>query len=219
MQTQQHQTISGRHLRRRVGKRVSHLDTRFRTLLARVQCREDSRGNAPHSVGVIGFQRGVGASTVAANLAITAAKHTGCTVLLVDTDVENPTVAARLGGIPSPGLTDVLSGFTDLGDSLQSTRVENLWLMAAGDGERSLTCNREVTSGVLEKLKHGFDFVVFDLAPVTELGTGLLLPGLMDGVLLVVEPERTRTQTALAAKQVLVEAQAKLIGMVCNRQE
>ena len=152
-------------VRRTVRKRLHAVGARFRFLVARLQCGEDGKAGPCQTLGVIGSERGVGASTVAVNVAIAAASTTSQTVLLVDADGHVPSVGTMLAGKPAPGLAEVLTGLADPEDCVQSTQVEDLWLLAAGDDGQMSACNRATSSALLQKLKEK-EFVPTLLKPI-----------------------------------------------------
>jgi Mrp family chromosome partitioning ATPase len=112
----------------------------------------------------------------------------------------------------------LLAGLADPEDCFQPTFVENLWIVTAGNAGQSSVCNRTSAAALLDRLQHTFDYVIFDLPVVAELSTNFLLPSLVDGVMLVVQPGRTRTQSAHDAKNLLIRAGANLLGVICNKQ-
>jgi capsular exopolysaccharide synthesis family protein len=154
---------------------------------------------------------------VAANLAIAAALGTGESVLLIDADRTHPCVERVFRLRRSPGLTEMLTRLADAEDCYQSTEFGKLSVVAAGEVDQQFVCNRESAAVQLDTLSHSFDILIFDLPAVDELSTAFVLPSLLDGVLLVVEPGKTRTQTAQRAKDQLLRVDAHLVGVVCNK--
>ena len=70
----------------------------------------------------------------------------------------------------------------------------------------------------VEALRANYDWVVVDGAPVTVYSDAGILAGWVDGVVLVVEAERTRAEVVTQAKRALEEAGAHIFGAVLNRQ-
>jgi len=67
------------------------------------------------------------------------------------------------------------------------------------------------------KLRQQFDLILFDSPPVTRSAVGLALVHKMDGVLLVVEAEKTRWSVARHVKNRIIQAQGNLLGVILNK--
>lgn len=154
-----------------------------------MQVREWAGGSiAPVSLGVVGVKRGVGASTVAYNLAhALAAGLEPEKVALVDACFEAPFVFKQ----PVAGLAEVLQEQAELAECLVRTRSQQPCLLAAGkpmaDAALRLPWNR---LGVL--LQEGmaqFEFLIFDLSPLDQGGLCQLVSSQLTGVLVVSEPD------------------------------
>ena len=68
-----------------------------------------------------------------------------------------------------------------------------------------------------DKLKQHFDFILIDSPPVTRSALGLALVHKVDGVLLVVEAEKTRWPVARHVKNRVIAAQGNLLGVILNK--
>jgi capsular exopolysaccharide synthesis family protein len=179
-------------------------------------------GNTPPnlSVGVISCSSGEGSSTIAANLAVWAARHGNGPVLLVDANVNDPTFDQSFKVELSPGLTDVLSDRFKASACVQRSPVENLSIIAAGtpNGSGLAQYKQGRVSDLLAALGQDFGLIVVDLPAATELRSDLHLTSTLDGVLLVIEAERTRIPVVQRVKKELVQANASLLGSVLNKQ-
>jgi len=72
---------------------------------------------------------------------------------------------------------------------------------------------------MFKELRQDFEFLVVDLPPAANTSsTGYLLAGALDGVVLVIECERTRIEVASRAKENLIREKANILGTVFNRQ-
>jgi capsular exopolysaccharide synthesis family protein len=173
---------------------------------------------APRTVGVTSAESGAGASTVAINLAIAAACG-GCRTLLVDANLVSPTIARTLQVDPRPGLTDLLSGEVDLDECIYTTHIDRLAVLPAGPTVESspLEVDWSRLKGMVRRAAADYELVVFDLPPTHELSAGLTVAALLDGVVLVLEADRTDSAVALRCKRQLVASGAKLLGVVLNK--
>lgn len=171
--------------------------------------------NEPKAIGVTSCIAGAGVSTVAANLAIAAARTGNQPVLLVDLSGGESQIAARLSVTGDLGLEAALQGEIPPTACAKATPIENLSLLALS--ERSLLSsfdgNRIVD--LLRQLERDFSFLVIDLPP-TDSGLCFSTVGTLNGVLLVMDGQRTHGQTAARAKQRLIHANAAVLGVILN---
>jgi len=67
------------------------------------------------------------------------------------------------------------------------------------------------------KLRQQFDFILIDSPPVTRSAVGLALVHKVDGVLLVVEAEKTRWSVVRHTKNRIIQAQGNILGVILNK--
>lgn len=119
-------------------------------------------------VAVIGARGGVGASTVAANIAWMMAHEQGLRVALVDLDLYFGTLALALDMEPGMGFREALENPSRI-DGLFIERAmvresENLYVLAAEEGlENSFSFDPKALDRLLETLRADFDCVIIDL--------------------------------------------------------
>ncbi len=107
---------------------------------------------------------GAGTTTVALNLAITAARRGGSRVVVVDANLRRPGVASRLHLAEKPGLREVLSGTVTLEEAIQETEQINLFALTTGSS-RTDSGPRLVAGtmrSLLRDLRRTFDLVLVD---------------------------------------------------------
>ncbi len=119
-------------------------------------------------VAVMGARGGVGATSVAINLAAILAEHTHKKVALVDLDPQEGSVALALDMQPSVGLRDALEK-PDRIDSLFLERVMNklgkhLSVLSAEESlAEQLAVNEQAAAPLLAELRNKYDYVVLDV--------------------------------------------------------
>ena len=79
---------------------------------------------------------GADAVPVLLNLAVTAARKGGRRVIVMDADLQRPTLADRLGLAARPGLADVLAGAGDAGTGAAARRRRPTWPSSRPAGRR-----------------------------------------------------------------------------------
>jgi protein-tyrosine kinase len=67
------------------------------------------------------------------------------------------------------------------------------------------------------KLRQRFDFILIDSPPATHSAVGLALAHKMDGVLLVVEADKTRWSVAQHVKNRIIQAHGNILGVILNK--
>jgi non-specific protein-tyrosine kinase len=162
---------------------------------------------------------GEGKTLTAINLAISFSHQTNRTVLLVDGDIRKPTIDKYLGLSEGPGLSDYLIGKADIADILINPGMERIVVLPGG---RPLTNSAELLGSprmgsLLKELKEKYQdrFIIIDAAPVLTSADPLVLSSIVDGILIVVESEKTKREDI---KKVFEMMQNKpIIGTVFNK--
>ena len=161
---------------------------------------------------------GEGKTTTATNLAATLAQSRDARVLLVDTDLRRPFVAAALGlgSAAGPGLVGaLLDERLELGSVVRETPF-GLSVLPAGpppaDAYRALGSPR--LGRLLAEARAAYDYVVLDTPPLLLVPDCRLLERWVDAFVLVVAAQRTPRK--LVAEAVAAVEPAKLAGIVFN---
>ncbi|MVN23443.1 GumC family protein [Mucilaginibacter arboris] len=132
---------------------------------------------------------GEGKSFVAANLAISLSL-TGKKVVLLDFDLNNPSLAAKLN-IDSDhvGVTEYLQGTTGPDKIIRPTEIdENLFFISTGKLPKnpSELIMNEKAGDLLNYLDGIFDYIVIDVAPVGPVSDAYILSPFCDATLYIV---------------------------------
>jgi len=70
-----------------------------------------------------------------------------------------------------------------------------------------------------EPLKERFDLIIVDTPPATMFPDGLAIVSQVDGVILVVEAEKTRWQVALNVREKIEKHGGNILGIVFNKRK
>lgn len=200
---------------------------RYRALVGEL-LRSNGNGNGngnghlhAKAIGVIGCEPSDSHSRVAAGVAVQAATLGAAPVLLIDTDERYRRVARRFKINGSPGWRDVLAGTAEALSCVHIPKSGRLSVMSPG-GENGHASAEKANGGApaqLDEIKSHYGMVVVDLATTSALEPAVS-PDWLDEMVLVVEAERTRIQSAKRAKEVLERAGIRLRGVVlANRRE
>ena|SRR5581483_10356641 len=119
----------------------------------------------PHVLMFTAATMGTDTASVMLNLGITYAKQ-GKSTVIVDANMQRPTVAELLGMSLAPGLRDVLSGTLSLHRAIRDTGLENMVALTAGrpqEGERNVLAGPAMRS-VLRHLRGRYEWVLIAAA-------------------------------------------------------
>jgi protein-tyrosine kinase len=190
----------------------------FRELVANF--RASGAFGAMRTVMFVATERGTGVSTTAWNFANFLSEDSHTTVLYVDADLRNwrlgpdgamPELSC-LAEMAEPGCTGQLPVYA-------VEDRENLFVLPAGGpcaSPPAVFQSRAFEAFLREALLR-FTYVVFDAPPLQEAVESVLLCARVDGVILVMDGERTRRSVAQWAKGKIEGAGARLVGVVLNR--
>jgi uncharacterized protein involved in exopolysaccharide biosynthesis/Mrp family chromosome partitioning ATPase len=168
----------------------------------------------PKLVAVTSASRGAGVSTLAAGLAASLSETGDGNVLLVDMNVEQGAARQFYHGNPGCGLDTALNSETK-GDALVR---ENLYVVNGNANSEELPrILPKRFSALVPKLKVSeYDYIIFDMPPVTQTSLTSRLARFMDMVLLVVESEKSDREVVQQANKWLAESGAT-VGSVLNK--
>lgn len=146
-------------------------------------------------LGVTSPSRGDGRTTISLGLAAAGAYQisTQGRIILVDGDVEHPTLHQRCGLDDGPGLYEVMTGQIPMTQAIVEV-MPNVWLLPAGS--RPINATRHLKKleefNLFDKLGKHFDAVIVDLPPVQTPGLGVLPSHLVPQLLMVARAGVTR---------------------------
>jgi succinoglycan biosynthesis transport protein ExoP len=188
------------------------LSTSVRFLLAPSR---DNAGQRRNSVLVSSAVAGEGKTSVAANLAVSAARI-GLNVILVDADLRHPRVAQKFGIEGAPGLSDVLATGAPVADHLLGLGVEGLRLLPGGTvppNPAELLASPGAQA-VFSELAASADLVVVDAAPILPVADTLelLAPNVL--LLLVARTGLSRARSVEATIERIESVGASVAGVV-----
>lgn len=136
---------------------------------------------------------GEGKSFVATNLALSLAL-TGKKVVLLDCDLNNPSLNNKLRLHNEKGITEYLLGQSEVEDIIRETDLnENLFLISTGalPHNPSELIMSERMEGLLNRLDGLFDYIVIDTAPVSPVTDAYILSPLCSATLFVIRHKYT----------------------------
>ncbi len=188
--------------------------------ILRTQVTQRLRENRWNVVGVTSPGSGEGKTLTAVNLAVTRAMETTQTVLLVDSDLQDPTVHQVFGLKDCLGLADYLLDDHPVEDLLLHPGIGRFVLLPGG---RAISNSTEILTApkmvaLVEELKHRYPsrVVIFDLPPLLHTADVLAFSPYTDALLMVVEEGKT-TGEELQRALSLVKNSRPVLGTVLNK--
>jgi capsular exopolysaccharide synthesis family protein len=162
-----------------------------------------------------------GKSITSANLAVIMALG-GLRVLLVDADMRRPQQHKLFRLSNEFGLVNALiNPEATLETYLRPTETENLWVLTTGPippNPAELLDSKRMLD-LVERFKDRFDLIMFDTPPILPRIDAAIMARHVDGVILVVDAGHSRVDSVKRAKEALVHAGGRILGVVLNRIE
>ena len=176
-----------------------------------------ARQDATRVLMVTSAEGGEGKTTLACHLA-SSLSRAGRRTLLIDGDLRQPAVHQFFKAPVQPGFSEVLLGEVDTVDAILATNQDGLLVMPAGHWDREViqSLARGEATGMLEKLKEEFDFIVVDSHPVLAATDSLSIGEAVDAVILSVLRNVSQTPRVYAAAQAAANLGIRVLGAVVN---
>jgi polysaccharide biosynthesis transport protein len=177
-----------------------------------------SANGLPKTMLITSSQSSEGKSTTSLATAIGLARL-GRKVVLLDVDLRRPALHRMLGqngGDNAYGMSSLLTSQGAIDKALKPTEYENLTVITSGPIPPSPT--ELLSSGrmeqVLEELCGLFDVVILDSPPVLGLADAPLMSALVEGVVLVVQSDRSRRGSLKSSIRRLRGMRTNILGVV-----
>ena len=173
----------------------------------------DMGAKKPKLVAVTGCGPGVGVSTLASGLAAELSKTGDGNVLLVDVNGDQGVAHSFHKGRPGCGVGDILEP-----DSRAEGQVqERLFVASLQEGtsaELAMVLPKRFNHLVPKLKASDYDYIVFDMPPVTATSATPRLASHMDITLLVLESEKTGQHSAKRASALMRESRANVAAVL-----
>jgi len=176
------------------------------------------RASERRVLAVTSAAAGEGSSSVAIELAAALARR-GRRVAIVDGDLREPAIAARLGLPPGPGLASCLvgAGAEEPGlEEMFETALPGLHAATSAPlpGDRLAVLDPARVGELLGALAGAYDHVIVDTPAIARAGDALAIGSAVDGVLLVAASHLTPSSQVAEARRLLESAGGKVLGAV-----
>ncbi|MBW1804591.1 MAG: CpsD/CapB family tyrosine-protein kinase, partial [Deltaproteobacteria bacterium] len=187
--------------------------------ILRTQVLNKMEARQGRSLLVTSAHPGEGKTLTAVNLAVSVSHEVNQTVLFVDADLKTPSVHQFFGLDARRGLTDFLLRQAEIPELLLNPGIEKLVLLPAGTrvpNSAELLGSPRMDSVINEmKTRYPDRLIILDGPPLLTCADSLIISQFIDGILLVVEAEKTPIKSIEKAMELLYEK--PLLGTVLNK--
>jgi capsular exopolysaccharide synthesis family protein len=174
------------------------------------------------SILMTSYNHGEGTSTLAAFFAECLAQDKNLNILLVDANTRTPSLHKLY--IPkdshkSLSFSDMLSEQTDGLALSKPSSYTNLHFVPCGEIIRhpSQDMNMKFFKNYSKNMQRLYDFVIFDSSPIGKYYDPIVVAAFLDGVILVVEAEKTPHGELRRAKEMLLDRKISILGVILNK--
>ncbi len=176
------------------------------------------RGTVPRLVVFTGVDQDASASAICARAAATLAAQVSESVCAVDANLRSPSLHLHFGLQNERGLTDVVERRSDLAEVAGAVTRNNLRVLTNGSEVEDCDAflNSDHLRAQIAAMRSQFGYVLINAPAIGRYPDPIVLGHLADGIVLVLEAEATRRETAAAAKQEIEAARVHLLGAVLH---
>ncbi len=169
----------------------------------------------------IGSRIGEGTSTLIREFALTAARHSNKPVLLVEADFNKPSQNQAFSIETKPPLEHVLKEGKALDGVISQVEDTNLFLASLSSKvQRSLTDRSFFGSTDMWKTaREQFSLILIDSSPASVTSDSLAICETANGVVLVLEAEKTRSAVVQNVKKQILMREGNLLGIVFTKRK
>lgn len=169
-------------------------------------------------LGVTSCDRKAGVSTLAHNLAINAGSVGLNGVLVLDANYVEPTQHQLFRLNRGPGMVDHLVRGEPIDHCLNSFNNGQISVMMWGSNRVPLSAISPLKlDGFFSELRTRYQMIVVDMPVIREPDYGTLLASHVDGVLIVLDGNRTKQRAVKRCVSTLEQHNATIIGTIMNK--
>jgi protein-tyrosine kinase len=194
-------------------------DEADRLKILRTQILNTMSEEGKNTLMITSANAGEGKTLTAINLAISFSHQFNKTVLLVDGSIKKPAIHKYMGLEDGPGFADCLVGKKSMTDGLVNPGMDRIVILRGGTPHTNSAelLGSEKMKALLREMKERYPerFIIFDTSSVLTSADPLVLANLVDGILLVVEAEKTKKEDVLKALEMFKNK--PVIGTVFNK--
>ncbi|MEP3481539.1 MAG: polysaccharide biosynthesis tyrosine autokinase [Fuerstiella sp.] len=172
-------------------------------------------------IAVTSSEQGEGKTTTTVNLAASYAQ-TGVSTLLIDADMRRPGLSRLLEVKGQGGMSEVLRAEGDLvdvcRDRIVTTDVNGLDVLPCGPRmmNAGMLLSMPTLAELIDWAMSQYDQVIIDCPPVLPVSDALIVGRYVDGIVFVMNPDKTHRRNIVRAVDQVRGLDLKIIGVVAN---
>ena len=180
-----------------------------------------SSANAAKIFQFIGSTTREGTSTLAREFARTIALRLGKSVLLLDADPELPSHGRAFNINITRGMREVIKEGASVVEALYRVDETSLFVGAfsVNSAYGAEIFDSPKIDAIWEQLRKRFDVVIVDTPPGNSSPVGFAVCRTVDGVIIVVEAEKTRWPLVVATKKRILQNGGTILGVALNKRK
>jgi capsular exopolysaccharide synthesis family protein len=160
-----------------------------------------------------------GKTTAAISMAAALSIEANAKVVLVEGNMSSPKIHEHFTINAAPGLSELLTSRASLNEIMRKTEFPNLMIIAGGSAiaKKFDVFETERFQEGLNSLKQSFDYIIVDGQSVSGSSDVSNISKYFDGVVFVVECEKTRWEVMQESKEKIKGVGGKILGVVLNK--
>jgi len=169
----------------------------------------------------IGSRKGEGTSTLVREFALVSAQHSKKPVLLVEADLAQPSQYQAFGIEVKSPLDHVLNDGKALEAVVSQVEQSNLFLATLSSKVQSALTTRTFfnPTDMWKIVREQFSLILIDSSPIGVTADSLVLCETVDGIVLVLEAEKTRSAVVKKVRDQILMQEGNLLGIVVTKRK
>jgi len=158
-----------------------------------------------------------GTTTIISNIAMHLTENLGREVLIIDANINNPSIHEIMDVRGQSGLAQILEGEKSFEEQIVKVNSQ-LFMLPAGCTSKNpiKLLNTLAVEDVLRKSRIMFEVVLIDCASFGKTKEAAVLSKLVEGVIIMVNEGKTRRQTVRRALKFLLDRKPNVLGVIFN---
>jgi Mrp family chromosome partitioning ATPase len=175
--------------------------------------------NSKRAIVFAGIDPRTGCTRICVDAARTLAANTSGSVCLVEANFRAPALPNFFGVPNHRGLADSLTKEGNIRTYANQLQPPNLWLLSAGavTPASAALLNSDGLRLRLHELREDFNYILVDAPALNLYPDAVAMGRVADGMVVVLQADSTRRESALKALESLRAANVEVLGAVLNR--